>query len=86
MNFVPISKKKYILLHLKRNLHVQKEDLNRRLSEALFDYKKGVKCYCGNDIWVIGSAEVGNACFTCVTGKGTPSDDFELEEALPKRQ
>jgi hypothetical protein len=84
MTFVPISKKKYIRLHLKSNPDTQTDDLDTRLSGALADYKNGVKCACGNDIWVIGSAQAGNACFTCLTGESRPSADFELVEALPK--
>ena len=45
---------------------------------------KEIKCHCGNDIWVIGSAMVGNSCFTCITGESRPSDDDELESAVIK--
>jgi len=33
---------------------------------------------------VIGSAFVGNACFTCITGEADPSDDYEIAEACDK--
>jgi hypothetical protein len=44
--------------------------------------KRRVTCRCGNPIWVIGSAVVGNACFTCITGEALPDDDFEIDEAM----
>jgi hypothetical protein len=33
-------------------------------------------------IWAIGSAVVGNACFTCITGEADPSSDYEIDEVL----
>jgi TolB-like protein len=34
------------------------------------------------DIFSIGSAEVGAACFTCITGEAWPDSDYEIDEAL----
>ena len=45
----------------------------------------GIKYSCGNDIWVVGSASVGNSCFTCITGESYPIDDYEIDKLL-KRQ
>jgi len=53
---------------------------------ALKSYQNGERCSCGNDIWVIGSASVGNSCFTCITGEGYPTDDYEIDLALKKRE
>ena len=33
---------------------------------------------------MIGSAEAGNACFTCITGESDPSQDYEIAEARNK--
>jgi hypothetical protein len=44
-----------------------------------------VKLRCGEPIWVIGSAEAGNACFTSITGDTEPSEDYEIAEACDKR-
>ena len=41
--------------------------------------KEGVKCDCGNDIWVIGSAISGKGCFKCITMETDCSGDFEIE-------
>ena len=41
---------------------------------------------CGNDIWIIGSASVGNSCFTCITGENYPIDDFEIDTIVSKNE
>jgi hypothetical protein len=33
---------------------------------------------------VIGSAEAGLKCFTCITGESDPSEDYEIAEACDK--
>lgn len=83
--FVPISMDEYIKKHLESNPTEIEKDLRKRLNAALNDYKKGVKCSCGNDIWVIGSAVVGNGCFTCITGESYPDNDYEIDSAIVKR-
>lgn len=85
MGFVPISVDNFIKMHLESNPSDNENNLRVRLSSALADYQNGVKCECGNDIWVIGSAFGGNSCYTCFTGKSAPTDDFEIESALKKR-
>lgn len=86
MGFVGISIDKYIKKHLKSNPSENEKDLRKRLNSALDDYKNGVKCFCGNDIWVIGSASVGNSCFTCITGESQPDSDYEIDSAIKKRE
>jgi hypothetical protein len=72
----------YLKSHLQSNKGVKEHDLVKRLNAALTRYRAGETCHCGEPIWVIGSAEVGNTCFTCCTGESDPSHDYELEEAL----
>ncbi len=86
MGFIPISINAYIKKHLKNNPSENEKNLRKRLNSALADYKKRIKCSCGNDIWVIGSASVGNSCFTCITGESYPTDDYEIESATIKRE
>jgi hypothetical protein len=76
--FVPISLKRYVKLHLRANPATNREDLVRRLREAMDADAKGVVCRCGNPIWIIGSAEVGLSCFTCITGEPRPDSDYEI--------
>jgi hypothetical protein len=84
MSFVPITTEKYIKLHLRINPKENENELRKRLTEALVAYYKGIKCSCGNDIWVVGSATVGHSCFTCITGENHPTGDYEIEGALGK--
>jgi len=86
MSFVPISIDKYVIKHLENNPTVDPKDLRKRLNAALTNYKRGIKCSCGNDIWVIGSADVGNKCYTCITGDSFPIDDFEIDAAIKKNE
>jgi hypothetical protein len=80
--FVPISMEDYIALHLKGDHNFTRDELEKWLKSSLSDFKRGVKCSCGNPLWVIGSAIVGNACFTCITGEAFPDGDYEIDEAL----
>jgi len=82
MGFKAIGLDKYIKLHLKSNPKEKEQEVRAAIKSSLKDYKNGVLCNCGNEIWVIGSAFVGNSCFTCITGETNPTDDFELDEAL----
>jgi len=79
--FVPISIEKYIQSHLKTNPDENPKELRNNLTRALKDYQNGIKCQCGNSIWVLGSAFAGNSCFTCITGEARPDHDYEIKEA-----
>ena len=80
--FTPISLEDYVQRHLKNNPDTSRKEIEGGLRSALAAYNAGVKCDCGNPIWVIGSAVVGNSCFTCITGEATPDSNFEIDEAL----
>lgn len=84
MKFHPISIDEYVKMHLAENPSENEKDYRERINSALEDYKNGEKCSCGNDIWVIGSAVVGNSCFTCITGESQPDDDYEIDSAVIK--
>ncbi len=84
MGFTPITIDKYVKKHLKSNPSTNEKELRKGLKSALNAYKNGVKCACGNDIWVIASASVGNKCFTCITGEAYPTDDYEIKGATEK--
>lgn len=80
--FVPIAIDDYVEKHLAANPGVDRADLIERLKVALAAARSGQRCACGNSIWVIGSAEVGLSCFTCITGEAVPSEDYEIVDAL----
>ena len=86
MGFVPISIDKYVTMHLKNNPSEKEVDVRKHLKSALNAFNNGTKCSCGNDIWVIGSASVGNSCFTCITGESYPTNDYEIDSAIKKRE
>ncbi len=77
--FTPIRLENYVELHLRSNPDVERADLIRRLEYAVTAHKRGVRCQCGAPIWIIGSAEVGLSCFTCITGESAPDEDYEID-------
>ena len=85
MSFVPISLDDYVRLHLRSNPGIVRDELVGRLQAALADFHADERCACGARIWVIGSAEVGNGCFTCITVDAWPREDYEIEEACADR-
>lgn len=84
MAFVPIQLEEYVRLHLESNPGARAADVTARLHFALEAFKAGRRCDCGAPIWVIGSAEAGRMCFTCITGEPDPSEDYEIAEACDK--
>ncbi len=86
MNFTPISIDNYIRIHLKNHPNETEENVRKLINASLTDYLNKVKCSCGNDIWVIGSAFVGNKCFTCITGEAFPTHEYELDCAIKKSE
>jgi len=86
MGFIPITIDKYIKMHLENNPTDKEVDLRKQLKSAINAYNNGIKCSCGNDIWVIGSAAVGNSCFTCITGESYPTEDYEIDTVIKKRE
>ena len=84
MSFVPISIADFVREHCKTNRGANEKEQTDRLTAMLEQYNAGERCYCGNPIWVIGSAETGLMCFTCITGEAVPSDDYEIAGACDK--
>ena len=81
--FTPISFNAYVNLHMKSNpKDMKRPEVASALQSALTAHKNGATCHCGNPMWVIGSAFVGNACFTCITGEAYPDGDYEIDEAM----
>lgn len=80
--FVPIPFQAYVDLHVQSSPTVDKTEFARRLRQAVDARQSGARCACGAFIWAIGSAEVGAACFTWVTGEAWPDSDYEIDEAL----
>ncbi|WP_409214757.1 hypothetical protein [Prosthecobacter sp.] len=77
--FTPIRLDNYVELHLRANPDVGRADLAERLRHAMAASQRGERCQCGQPIWIIGSAEVGLSCFTCITGEAYPDEDYEID-------
>jgi len=76
--FTLISKDAYVDRFLTANPSERRDDVVARLDDAIAAYKKGKRCSCGEQIWIVGSAEAGYGCFTCITGEATPDSDYEI--------
>ena len=79
--FIPIKFEKFVDKYIKSNQGTSRKEITNELKTTLSAYKSGIKCDCGNPIWVIGSAIAGNVCFTCITGEAVPDSDYEIDEA-----
>ncbi|MGH8702171.1 MAG: hypothetical protein ACREVR_13510 [Burkholderiales bacterium] len=77
--FTPIALHDYVKLHLRANPGAKRADVIARLEDAIDAFRRDIRCRCGAPIWIIGSAEVGLACFTCITGEAMPDHDYEIE-------
>jgi hypothetical protein len=84
MSFIPITLEEYLIIHLKSNPDENGKEFRNRLEAALDAFNNGIKCECGNDIWVVGSASAGYRCFTCITGESHPTGDYEIDSAINK--
>jgi len=76
--FTPISIAKYVKLHAASNPGTDVVELSRQLQQILEAKAAGEVCQCGEQIWAIGSAQVGLGCFTCITGEAVPDNDYEV--------
>jgi hypothetical protein len=83
--WVPITIDDYVKLHLQKNPNENEKVLRVRIEAALDDYNNGVKCKCGSDIWIVGSASAPFGCFNCITGRDFPAGDYEIDGSLDKR-
>ncbi|GAB6904344.1 conserved hypothetical protein [Desulfosarcina cetonica] len=78
--FVPVSLSQFVRQYLKKNKGADAETVRAGVEDALAAWRQGVRCACGNPIWVAGSAVAGYGCFRCITGLAEPDGDPELEE------
>ena len=76
--FTSIRLEDYVELHLRANPDAKRAEVIARLEDAIDAYQKDIRCQCGAQIWIIGSAKAGLACFTCITGEAVPDSDYEI--------
>jgi len=80
--FTPISLDSYVKKHAQHNKGTKPNEIRAALISAIKAHKGGITCDCGNELWVLGSAFAGHACFSCITGESRPSDDYEIIESM----
>ena len=78
IGFTPIRLDDYVELHLRTNPGTDRAELIAQLEYAIDAYRRDVRCQCGAPIWIIGSAQAGLACFTCITQQAAPDSDYEI--------
>ena len=79
--FVPVTLDRFVAQYVKKNKAVDGETVRTAVDDALAARRQGVRCACGNPLWVAGSAVAGYGCFTCITGSAEPNGDPEIVEA-----
>lgn len=79
--FIPISIDEFVKKHIRSNPDENAADLRASLEETVKCKQDGEKCCCcGQPIWAVGSAITGDGmCFTCITGEGDNSEDYEID-------
>ncbi len=85
MDFTPISINNYLALHLKNNPSANEAKLRSKLDRILSEFNEGIKCDCGNPLWVIGSALLGMGCYSCLTGEKLPTENFEIDIVVTEK-
>jgi hypothetical protein len=86
MDFVPIDIERFIDLHVRQHPRENRDELRKRLRDALAAKEAGELCACGNPIWALGSAITGRACFTCITLEAMPDNDYEIVDDRGDRE
>lgn len=84
---IEISVVEFAKSTVKNNPGTNYEELLDSLKAAVKRKKSGAKCcQCGQPIWAAGSAVTGtDMCFTCITGEGDDSEDYEVCDIEPKQ-
>lgn len=79
--FVPVTIDRFIRQYLNNNKNTDGDAVRAGVDDALAAWRQGVRCACGNPLWVAGSAVAGYGCFSCITGSAEPDGDPEIQEA-----
>ena len=79
--FVPVRINKFVAQYLRNNKDADGDAVRDAVEDALAAWRQGVRCACGNPLWVAGSAVAGYGCFSCITGSAVPDGDPEIDAA-----
>lgn len=80
IGYRPVTVDQFIKQYLLNNKDANGDAVRAGVEDALAAWRQGVRCACGNPIWVAGSAVAGYACFSCITGSAQPDGDPEIAE------
>jgi len=80
--FVPVRLDQFVRQYLRNNQAADGDTVRAAVEDALAAWRQGVRCACGNPLWVAGSAVAGYGCFTCITGSAEPDGDPEIDTAF----
>ncbi len=79
--FVPVRLNQFVKQYLRNNKNADGDAVRAAVEDALAAWRQGVRCACGNPLWVAGSAVAGYGCFACITGSAEPDGDPEIDAA-----
>lgn len=79
--FVPVRLHQFVFQYLRNNKDADGDTVRAAVEDALAAFRQGVRCACGNPLWVAGSAVAGYGCFSCITGSAEPDGDPEIDAA-----
>jgi hypothetical protein len=79
--FIAVGLTQFVKQYLRNNKEADANQVRAAVEDALAARRQGVRCACGNPIWVAGSAVAGYGCFTCITGSAEPDGDPEIDAA-----
>lgn len=79
--FVPVRVNQFVQQYLRNNKDADGDAVRAAVEDALAAWRQGVRCACGNPLWVAGSAVAGYGCFACITGSAEPDGDPEIDAA-----
>jgi hypothetical protein len=79
--FMAVRLNQFVTQYLRNHKDADADEVRASVEDALAAWRQGVRCACGNPLWVAGSAVAGYGCFTCITGSAEPDGDPEIDAA-----
>jgi hypothetical protein len=80
--FVPVRLNQFVKQYLRKNKDADGDAVRAAVEDALAARRQGVRCACGQPLWVAGSAVAGYGCYACITGSAEPDGDPEIDAAF----
>jgi hypothetical protein len=77
--YMAVRLNQFVKQFLRNHKDADADEVRASVEDALAAWRQGVRCACGNPLWVAGSAVAGYGCFTCITGSTEPDGDPEID-------